>query len=46
VRATITQFSEFDVEGVQRFTRQPQASLSNVSPLKGQAIHWRVLARF
>ena len=46
VRATVTQFTEFDVEGVQRFTRQPQASLANVSPPKGQAIYWRVLARF
>jgi hemolysin activation/secretion protein len=46
VRTTVTQYTEFDVEGVERFTREPQDSLSTVSPLKGQALYWRVLARF
>ncbi|HEY0418647.1 MAG TPA: ShlB/FhaC/HecB family hemolysin secretion/activation protein, partial [Acetobacteraceae bacterium] len=54
VRAQLTQYTEFDLEGVARFTRNPQGTTSTttggntgrISPLNSQAVYWRVLTRF
>ena len=46
VRLSVTRLTEFDVEGVSRQTRQPQGVNSNTSPLRADAIYWRVLTRF
>ncbi len=46
VRMNVTRFTEFDVEGVARQTRQPQGANSNAAPLRADAIYWRVLTRF
>lgn len=46
VRLNLTRYTEFDLEGVSRITRTPQGTQGNVSPLKSDAVYWRVLARF
>jgi hemolysin activation/secretion protein len=46
VRMMVTQYTEFDVEGVARLTRYPNGSGPGVSPIKGDAVYWRVLVRF
>ena len=46
VRLNVTRFTEFDLEGVHRNTRQVRASSATVSPLKADAAYWRVVARF
>ncbi len=46
VRSALTQFLEFDMEGVTRLNRQPASSSAAVAPLDAQAFYWRVLVRF
>ena len=46
VRLSVTRFTEVDVEGVARQTRQPQGVNSNTAPLRADAVYWRVLTRF
>jgi hemolysin activation/secretion protein len=46
LRMTVTQYTELDVEGVARLTRQPPPSGAKVTPLSARAIYWRVLTRF
>ncbi len=46
VRLFLTQYTEFDVEGVARLTRYPTGSGPDISALKGGAVYWRVLTRF
>jgi hemolysin activation/secretion protein len=46
LRLTVTRYTEFDLEGVSRITRQPQGSSANVTPLSANAFYWRVLTRF
>ena len=46
LRSALTQFLEFDMEGVQRLNRQPASSSSAVEELDAQAFYWRVLVRF
>jgi hemolysin activation/secretion protein len=46
LRLNVTRFTEFDLEGVTRFTRTPQGTQGNVLPLHADAIYWRVLTRF
>jgi len=43
-RVTVTPYTEFDVEGVGRITRQ--IASSTVTPLAKSAFYWRVLTRF
>jgi hemolysin activation/secretion protein len=46
LRMMLTQYTEFDVEGVARLTRYPNGTGPNVSALNGGAFYWRVLVRF
>ncbi|HET6609846.1 MAG TPA: ShlB/FhaC/HecB family hemolysin secretion/activation protein [Rhodopila sp.] len=46
MRSALTQFLEFDMEGVTRLNRQPASSNAAVAPLDAQAFYWRVLVRF
>ncbi len=46
VRLNLTRFTEVDLEGVARQTRQPLGVTSNTPPLRADAVYWRVLARF
>jgi hemolysin activation/secretion protein len=46
LRSALTQFLEFDMEGVTRLNRQPASSSAAVEPLAAQAVYWRVLVRF
>jgi len=46
VRTQITPNLALEVEGVSRATRRPQSAQAQVSPLKGEAVYWRVLTRF
>ena len=46
VRLTLTRFTEFGVEGVHRNTRFVRGSSSTTSPLKADALYWRVVTRF
>jgi hemolysin activation/secretion protein len=46
VRVSLTRFTEVDLEGVARQTRQPQGANSTTAPLRADAVYWRVLARF
>ncbi len=46
MRSALTQFLEFDMEGVTRLNRQPASSSAAVAPLDAQAFYWRVLVRF
>jgi hemolysin activation/secretion protein len=46
MRSALTQFLEFDMEGVQRLNRQPASSSAAVQELDAQAFYWRVLVRF
>jgi hemolysin activation/secretion protein len=46
IRAALSQSLEFDIEGVYRLTRQPTGSSSAVKPLGGQAVYWRLVARY
>ena len=45
-RVSVTRYTEFDVEGVHRETRQPQGPNANTAPLHADGIYWRVLTRF
>ncbi len=45
-RLTLTRYTEFDVEGDIRNTRLPSGTSATVSPIKGEALYWRVLTRF
>jgi len=45
LRLNVTKYTEFDVEGVHRNTRQVRSG-ANVSPLKADAAYWRVITRF
>ncbi len=45
VRANITKYTEFDLEGVKRVTLTP-TGYTNVPPLHATAVYWRVLTRF
>jgi hemolysin activation/secretion protein len=46
VRVSLTKATEIDLEGVTRMNRQPQGAAANVTPLRVQAVYWRVLTRF
>ena len=46
VRLNVTRYTEFDLEGVHRNTRQTRSSSSSVSPLKADAAYWRIITRF
>ena len=49
LRLGVTRFTEFDVEGVIRNTRLGSPATSTaaaVSPLKADAVYWRVITRF
>ena len=46
VRVTVTRFTEFGLEGVHRNTRFVHGSGAGVSPLKADALYWRVVTRF
>ncbi len=46
VRMQITSNLALEVEGVSRATRRPQGGQAQVSPLKAEAVYWRVLTRF
>lgn len=46
IRAALSQNLELDVEGVYRLTRQPSGSSGAVKPLSGQAVYWRLVARY
>jgi hemolysin activation/secretion protein len=44
VRFAVTEFAEFQLEGVRRFTRRPTGAQAN--ELKADALFWRVLFRY
>jgi hemolysin activation/secretion protein len=46
VRLNLTRYTEFDVEGVHRFTRYPTGNAPGVSALPSEAVYWRVLLRY
>jgi len=47
LRLTLTQFTEFGLEGVHRNTRFVRSNTSaTVAPLKADALYWRVITRF
>ena len=46
VRLNVTRFTEFDLEGVHRFTRYPTGNAPGVSALPSEALYWRVLVRY
>lgn len=46
LRAALTRNVEFDIEGVNRLTRQTQSSSGGVKPLGEKALYMRLLARF
>ncbi len=46
IRAALSPSLQLDVEGVYRLTRQPTGSASTVRPLGGQAVYWRLVARY
>lgn len=46
VRLSFTPDTEFDLVALTRFTRTPLGSSANVTPLKTDAVYWRVLMRF
>lgn len=46
VRLSITQFTEFDVEGVSRMNRRPLGAAASATRLRSQAVYWRVVSRF
>jgi hemolysin activation/secretion protein len=45
-RFYVTQYTEFDLEGAFRVTRQPSGSGSGNKPLGAGVLYWQVLARF
>ncbi len=45
-RLNVTRFTEFDLEGVHRNTRLVRSGSAAVSPLKADALYWRVVTRF
>ncbi len=46
LRLNITQYTEFDLQGVARLTREPQGVSSDTPELAAGAVYWRVLTRF
>ena len=46
VGLSFTPNTEFDLWALTRFTTQPLGTSANVTPLKEDAIYWRVLVRF
>jgi hemolysin activation/secretion protein len=46
VRLSLTRYAEFDLEGVSRLTLQPYGTSAAVTPLKSDAVYWRVLVRY
>ena len=46
VRLSLTRYGEFDLYGLTRFTRTPIGAAANVTPLKTDAVYWRVLFRY
>jgi len=46
VRLSFTPNTEFDLWALTRFTTQPLGASANVTPLKEDAVYWRVLVRF
>ncbi len=46
VRLNVTRYTEFDLEGVHRFTRYPTGNSPGVSALPSEALYWRVLVRY
>lgn len=46
VRVTVTRFTEFGLEGVHRNTRFVRGRGPGISPLKADALYWRVVTRF
>jgi hemolysin activation/secretion protein len=46
VRFTVTEYTEFNIEGVHRNTRFIGGSGPGVSPLKADALYWRAVTRF
>ncbi len=46
VRLSLSRYAEFDLTGLTRFTREPLGASANVTPLKTDAVYWRVLVRY
>lgn len=46
VRLAVTRFTEFGLEGVHRNTRYVRSGGPGVSPLKADALYWRLVTRF
>ncbi|MGH7189782.1 MAG: ShlB/FhaC/HecB family hemolysin secretion/activation protein [Acetobacteraceae bacterium] len=46
VRLSFTPATEVDLVGLTRFTRTPLGAGANVTPLKTDAVYWRMLVRF
>lgn len=46
LRLNVTSYTEFNVEGVHRNTRLVEGTPGAVSPMKADAIYWRVITRF
>ena len=46
LRLNVTKYTEFNIEGVHRNTRLVEGTAGAVSPLKADAVFWRVITRF
>ena len=46
LRLNVTRYTEFNVEGVHRNTTRVDSASAAVSPLKSDAVFWRVITRF